>query len=91
MSKLISLKGYRFDGAHDAIRFTFSDGHRDVQGLVSRECLEDDFLILTDELKDWLDACLAFADQIEATARELWSEGAPEPVVVRSGNVSLFN
>jgi hypothetical protein len=91
MTPAIAFNDYRFDAAHDAIRFSFSDGRRKVQGLVSRECLEEDFSVRTDDLKDWLSACLQFADQIETTARVLWHEGAPEPVVVRSGNVSLFN
>ena len=80
---------YRFDGAHDAIRFTFSDGKRNVQGLVSRDCVEDAFRIFSDDLKDWLSACTQHTQAIGSAALELWHEGAPEPVVVNSGNVRL--
>jgi len=80
---------YRFDSVNDAIRFTFSDGKRDVQGLVSRDCLEDAFRIRSDDLKDWLTACLQHTKLIGSAALELWTEGAPEPVVVNAGNVRL--
>ncbi len=81
---------YLFDGARDAVRFTFSDGKRDILGMVLRSCFEDDFGVRTDEVNDWLAACSDHAREIESAARELWRHGAPEPVVVQSGNVQIW-
>lgn len=81
---------YRFDGARDAIRFTFSDGTRDIVCMVLRSCFEEDFGVKTDEVLDWLAACSDHESDLEFAARELWRHGAPEPVVVRSGNVRIW-
>ena len=85
----IEQRKFRFDSVHDAIRFSFSDGSREVQALVSQECMEADFSVRSNDIVDWLAACVQFTHEIESAALELWQEGAPEPVVVKSGNVRL--
>jgi Protein of unknown function (DUF1488) len=75
-------------GREEVVRFDFDFDGRQIEGMVSRECLEDDFGMPGDAgPDDWKLLFFRHSGSIDAAAVRLMRAGAPVPVLVRAGDI----